>query len=187
MKKQVENDASKVSERNIYGTFIYHDNNGHAYYYDIFTKKYYSITAKDLQMYLVYSMRFPLAVATAFIIYYSLKVDIKIALILGAIIYLVLFFLFEFNFLKKLNPARNIQSLKKDSYIERTARGLEQWRILVLMGIALLIIGLSFIYINSGNYSGISIVAFYVIIACAVVYIIMNAIALIKKKKNNYE
>lgn len=179
--KKIENET-KVSPNNLYGLFIYHDDNNHAYYYDIFTKKYYSITENVIQKYLVYSLRFALGIITAFILHFSINVDIVICAVVGFVVYIVLFILFRKNFLGVLNCAKNIKALKRDNYIIRTATGMEYWRIIVLNIVAFLIVLVCIYYLKNAAYTNITLLIYSLILIGAIIYIVINIIVIIYKK-----
>ena len=179
------NSETKVSSKNLYGLFIYHDENGHAYYYDIFTRKYYLITDNQIQKYLVYSLRFALGIVTAFILRFSVNLNINFCILAGLTVYVVLFILFRKNFLAVLNSAKNIKKLKRDNYIVRTASGMEYWRIISLNLIALLIVFLCMYYLKNMTYTNTNLVVYSLIIVIAVIYFVVNIVAIVYKKIHN--
>lgn len=175
----------KIQDLN--GMFIYHDPKHGTLYYDIFTKKAFYLTSSDLQKCLIYTAMLPAAVLVSLALITFLKVDLLIAVCIGAGAYILSEILFRVCYFYKLPEIDNYKPIKKDeSFIVGFAKKYSPQRLIVLTILMVLIAICTYIYGKVDNASGYALYGGYALSICCLGVSIFSLIALAIRKKNNY-
>lgn len=179
-----KNSISKASDLN--GLFIYQDPKKGTVYYDIFSKKGYVLTSSDVKKYVLYSSSLFIGLVAAALAYALFNTGIVPAALIFVVVYVILEIIFRVSFLYKLPKAENWKPFKKDSIFVAIAKMYSTTRLAILIGLLILITILMPVYANMAQMDNVNKYGSYIIAAATGIYAIINIIALIQKKQNNY-
>ena len=169
------------------GLSIYQDPKRGTIFYDIFTRRAFILTASDLKTYMTYSSMFPVCILIGVGIMYLFKLDFLYSLLFAGIAYLVMMILFRVLFFYKLPEVENWKPIKKDNLIEYLAKEYSSKRLLVLAILLILLTILMPINANMEKMEGVTLYGSYLCALVTGIGTIIVIIAMITKKKKNYE
>lgn len=176
----------KLSPGQLNGFFIFHDEKNRAIYSGPFMKEGYIIASGDIKEFLIYNSRFIIGLVVGIFLYALLPDKGIIAIICGALVYVVATLLFRFSFLKKLSKVKHFVKPHKDSYFVSLAKSQSYLMITFFILMCEFAGALFFYNAKANNYTGFYLYANIVLAVLACLLGLSCISSLIIKKKNNY-
>ena len=156
---------AKNNLKEIKGTFIYQDQKGRTVYYDIFTHNGYIIPKSNYVSYAKYQVNTPLAIIVL-VILITYTENILLALAVASLIWIGIYALFRFNFLKKLQVIKDFKCPEKNGLTTYTS-SFSKGRLVFLALILIVLAITSILNIKNSNFTGNVLFMNYVITAVA--------------------
>lgn len=167
--------------KDLKGLFIFHDENHGVVYYDFFSRNGYILTNQDVKWYTISIAFLPLAVILLYGLV-QLQFDMLVAICIAATFYIVAQILFRVLFLYKLPCVENYSIKKKKRVVDNLADTYSKPRLIALVVLLLALAVLMSIYVYTSEFTGVTLIALWIIVLITYVFTIMVAIALKRKK-----
>ena len=165
------------------GLFIYHDSSNRPIYSNFFMKNSgYKLIGDDIKTYSIYSLRFISSLLLILLLWYILKLKFLTSLLIGLAFYIITTLFFYFTFLRHLEKVNNFTK-KKESFIETSAKKQKPANVLFSILACICLIAFSAFGLTKATETR-SIIADYIIIAFAVVYLVYMVLVLVKISRN---
>jgi hypothetical protein len=176
---------NKYDPKTIRGISIYHDDK-RTLYAPFYSKKAYIMTQGNIRHYVSYMAGY-IAAMVIFEIVCILTKSIPLSLGAAVLVLIANFLFFYFNFLKKAAVIEDYTRQKKEGFIARQAKELEYDRIYTLIICCILLVVIFYFYALWQKLDGIYL---YIIIFCgaaSALYLVVNILILITKRKMDKE
>ena len=167
--------------QDIEGLFIYHDDKGRSVFSNPFMKNGYVIKRSDFRQYTVYSTKSLIALAIGTLPYLFVK-NWYICIVVGLVAYAVLTAMFHFKYLPSCTKIENFVKPKREGFIERNVRSQPLSQILISMGLSFLFVVALIYNLIQMKFQGIELVLYWLLIAVAAAYFILNCVLFTKKQ-----
>ena len=175
--------AMKASD--LSGLFIYQDPKRGTVYYDIFTKRAFVLTSRDVKSYALYQSMIPLCVVLSLGSMRLFSLGWTDALIIFVALMILAQVLFRLLFFYKLPEIKNWKPLKRENIISYMVNNFSTKRLIVLIILLLLLTVLMPLYVAQEKMSGMDAGVMYLLAAAALAGAILTAIAIcIQMKKD---
>ena len=163
------------------GPFIYKDSKGRSIYCGPFMKNGYVIPNSEVRAFTIYSARYVLAFSIGVLPYFFFN-NVWFGVAAGVIVLVVLELMFRLKFLKGMRKIPNFERPKRDNYFERNVKNTSAGQILISMLLSFaFVIALIYNYYVM-RFQGFEMIAYFVLIAGAFAYFILNLVLFIKKR-----
>ena len=167
--------------KDLKGLFIFHDEHHGVVYYDVFSRNGYILTNQDVKWYTISIAFLPLAVILLYGLV-QLKFDMLLAICVAVIFYILTQILFRVLFLYKLPCVENYSIQKRKHIIDNLSDTYSKPRLIALIILLLALAILMSIYVYTSEFTGVTLVALWIIVLITCIFTIMVAIALKRKK-----
>lgn len=174
----------KKNAKEIDGVSIYRDQKNRAIYSNIFMKDGYVINSNDIKSYFLYNSRLVIGIIVSVVLYYFIPSLGYYSLIIGALVYVIMAFLFYKKYLPSLNKIKNFEKPYKDNYFKKLAKTKSYFTIIAFI-LSCVLFGILLIFnAIKSNYDGFLLIANYIVGIFAILFGLCTISSLFFKIKN---
>lgn len=173
-----------TKETEVSGLFLYKVKS-QVVYHDFLSKDGYVITGNMFKKFSYFQMRLPFSIMISSI-FYILKRDSLLAVLLGVCFYVLLELAFRLLFLKKCPVIKNFKKPEKDNIFVSYAKQFSYARLVLIVVLSMFLVFALVINQKYGNLSGFTYALNVVLTIIAFIFYILACYVCILKKKNKY-